>query len=259
MRFAEFAKPETEINTIYYSSMKLFRPAFVLVLIFLSACTRTWVEPQYQRPASFTTGSTTPPQTYRIQPGDDLAVVLPFNGELNYRGPVAPDGTLTMPFAGTVPAAGLTVAQLAGNIDKALAANGITAAAHASVGIAQSAAHVYVGGQVSRPGAIPLQPGMNAMQAVIAAQGLLDTARTDEIVLIRRSPDGHPMLRTINLDDLTHRGDQDQDVVLQASDTIFVPKSSIAEVDQWVDQYLDKTMPFNKSFDYSITNNPTYH
>lgn len=238
--------------------MKTIRPAFVLVLISLAACTRTWVEPQYQRSASFATWVETTPHAYLIQPGDDLSVVLPFNGELNYRGPVAPDGMLTMPFAGTMRAAGLTVAQLTDNIDKALAANGVTADAHAAVGIAQSSSQVYVGGQVAKPGAVPLRPGMNVMQAVIAAQGLLDTARTNEVVLIRRSPDGRPMLRTIDIDSLTHKGDANQDVVLQASDTIFVPRSSIAEVDQWVDQYINKTLPFNRGFDYTISNNPTW-
>jgi hypothetical protein len=86
---------------------------------------------------------------------------------------------------------------------------------------------------------------------------LLDTARTNEVVLIRRSPDGRPMLRTIDIDALTHRGDPAQDVILQATDTIFVPKSSIAEVDQWVDQYIDKVIPFQRGFDYTISNNPT--
>ncbi|WP_028228899.1 polysaccharide biosynthesis/export family protein [Paraburkholderia ferrariae] len=238
--------------------MNRLRPVFVLVLMLLAACTRTWVEPQYQRPASFATWVDTTPSVYRIQPGDDLSVVLPFNGELNYRGPVAPDGTLSMPFAGTVPAAGLSVAQLAGNIDKALAANGVAAHAQASVAIAQSSSHVYVGGQVAKPGEIPLHPGMNVMQAVIAAQGLLDTARTHEIVLIRRSPDGRPMLRTIDVDAFTQTGDPAQDVVLQTADVVFVPKSSIAEVDQWVDQYIDKVLPFNRGFDYTISNNPTY-
>lgn len=238
--------------------MNTLRSAFVLVLISLAACTRTWVEPQYQRPASFATWVDTTPGVYRIQPGDDLAIVLPFNGELNYRGPVAPDGTLSMPFAGTVPAAGLSVTQLAERINKALAASGVAANAHASVAIAQSSSHVYVGGQVGRPGEIPLHPGMSPMQAVIAAQGLLDTARTNEIVLIRRSPDGRPMLRTIDIDSLTQKGDSNQDVVLEASDTIFVPKSSIAEVDQWVDQYITKVVPFNRGFDYTISNNPTY-
>ncbi|WP_322044740.1 polysaccharide biosynthesis/export family protein [Paraburkholderia sp. J67] len=238
--------------------MKTIRPAFVLVLMTLTACTRTWVEPQYQRPANFATWVDTAPSVYRILAGDELSITLPFNSELNFHGPVAPDGTLTMPFAGTLPAAGLSVTQLAQDIDRALATNGVAGNAHASVAITQSYAHVYVGGQVAHPGEVALRPGMSVMQAVFAAQGLLDTARTNEVVLIRRSPDGRPMLHTVNFDALTHMADPSQDVVLQASDTIFVPKSSIAEVDQWVDQYIEKVLPFSRSLDFSISNNPTW-
>lgn len=238
--------------------MTSFRPALVLALLTLTACTRTWVEPQYQQANRFATWTNATPAVYRILPGDDLTVTLPFNGELNYHGQVAPDGTLSMPFAGTLPAAGLSIAQLAAAINKALANNGISADAHAAVGIVQSGGHIYVGGQVGKPGEIQLRTGMSVMQAIMSAQGLLDTARTNEVVLIRRGPDGRPMLRTIDLDSLTRQGDPNQDLVLQASDTIFVPKSSVAEVDQWVDQYITRVLPFNRSFDYSISNNPTY-
>jgi polysaccharide biosynthesis/export protein PslD len=235
--------------------MNILRPAFALGLTTLAACTQTWVEPQFQQSSHFAAWSQATPTVYQLEPGDDLSVTLPFNAELNFRGTVAPDGTLSMPFAGTLPAAGLTVAQMADAVNKALAANGVIANAHASVALVQSAAKIYVGGQVGKPGEIPLHTGMSVMQAIVAAQGLLDTARTHEVVLIRRSADGRPMLRTIDIDALTHRGDPNQDVVLQAADTIFVPKSSIAEVDQWVDQYIDKVIPFNRGLDYTI--NPT--
>ena len=231
-------------------------PVLALVLTTLSACSHTWVQSEYQKPQGFATWSEAPVTAYRIQPGDDLSIVLPFNAELNYRGPVAPDGTLTMPFAGSIQAGGLTTVELANSLDKVLANNGVTSNARASVGIAQSAGRVFVGGQVKQPGEIALHAGMSVMQAIIAAQGLLDTARSHEVVLIRRSPDGRPMVRTIDLDAFTHRGDPSQDVVLQATDTIFVPKSSIAEVDQWVDQNLNQAIPFSKGFSYSITNNP---
>lgn len=239
--------------------MKTFRPlvpVFALVMTALSACSHTWVHSEYQQPQGFATWSDAPATAYQIQPGDELAINLPFNSELNYRGPVAPDGTLAMPFAGTIHAGGLTTAQLADNINKALMTAGVTANAHASVGIAQTAARVYVGGQVKQPGQITLEAGMSVMQAIMAAQGLLDTARTHEVVVIRRSPDGRPMMRTVDLDALTHRGDPRQDIVLRPTDTIFVPKSSIAEVDQWVDQNLNQAIPFTKGFSYSITNNP---
>jgi protein involved in polysaccharide export with SLBB domain len=238
--------------------MNILRPAFVLALMTLTACTQTWVQANYQQRDRFAAWVDVAPAVYRIQTGDALSVVLPFNAELNYQGAVAPDGTLTMPAAGTLPAAGLSVVQLADTINKALAANGVTANAHASVGLVQSAAHVYVGGQVTHPGEVPLHVGMSVMQGIIAAQGMLDTARTNEVVLIRRSPDGRPMLRTIDTDGLTHRGDPDQDVILQAGDTIFVPRSSVAEVDQWVNQYIDQALPFSRGFDYTISNQPTY-
>jgi polysaccharide biosynthesis/export protein PslD len=238
--------------------MNIFRPALVLALIALTGCTRTWVEPAHQRPADFATWVDTPSVAYRIQPGDELSIVFPMHTELNYRGTVAPDGLLALPFAGTIPAGGQSASQLGERIDRTLAANGVASNTHASVGVVQSGAHVYVGGQVGHAGEVPLRPGMSVMQAIISAQGLLDTARTHEVVVIRRAPDGRPMLRTVDIDGLTQRGDPQQEIVLQASDTVFVPKSSIAEVDQWVDQYIDKVLPFNRGFDYTISNNPVY-
>ncbi|MGV7240911.1 polysaccharide biosynthesis/export family protein [Caballeronia sp. M23-90] len=236
--------------------MKTLRLTALLALATLAGCTQTWVHSQYQQPDRFANWVDATPTEYRIQPGDELSIVLPLNAELNYRGTVSPDGALTMPFAGTVPAAGLSVAQFAAGLDKALAANNITAHAYPSVSIVESAAHVFVGGQVAKPGVVPLKAGMSVMQAIIAAQGLNDMARSGEIVLVRRSPDGRPMLRTVDIDALTQRGDPSQDVVLQASDTIFVPKSSVAEVDQWVSQYINQALPFSRSVDLSITNNP---
>lgn len=242
--------------------MMLRLPALGLTLMLtlagLTACTPTWVQQTDQQPEHFATWVNTPASTYLIQPGDDLVVTLPFNGELNQHTQVAPDGTFTMPLAGVLPAAGHTTAQLAGAIDKALAAQGVVADARAAVTVAAYSGRVYVGGQVREPGEIPLRNDMTVIQAISAARGMLDTARTNEVVLIRRSPqNGRPMLRTIDIDALTHKGDPDQAVVLQASDTIFVPKSSIAEVDQWVDQHINQALPFSKGLSYTYTNSPS--
>lgn len=230
----------------------------MLALASLTACSPIWVHQDDQQSDRFSTWVNTPASAYLIQPGDDIAVTLPFNGELNQHSPVAPDGTFTMPLAGILPAAGRSTAQLAGSIDKALAAKGVVADARATVVVTAYSGRVYVGGQVRQPGEFPLRTHMTAIQAIAAARGMLDTARTNEVVLIRRSPqDGRPMLRTINIDALTHKGDPDQAVVLQASDTIFVPKSSIAEVDQWVDQHINQALPFSKGLNYTYTNSTT--
>lgn len=227
---------------------------FLVVLTALTACTPTWVEAPYQQPEGFSTWVDTGPYVYQIQPGDDLAVSFPFNAELNHQAPVSPDGMFTVPMAGQLQTEGRTTAQFATDIDQALFAKGVVANAHALVSVLKYNSRVYVGGEVAQPGEVTLRPGMDPLQAIMAARGLRETARTSEIVLIRRAPDGRPMLRTVNLTALTRKGDPDQVVALQPSDTIFVPQSSISEFNQWINQYINLALPFNKNISYSYTN-----
>jgi len=243
--------PSLHDNTLVRS---VFVSGLLATLMALSACTPTWVEKEYQQPEGFATWVDAGPYEYKIEPGDDLAVSFPFNNELNHQAPVSPDGSFTVPMAGMLQATGRSTTQLATEIDKALAAKGIIANAHALVSVLRYNSRVYVGGQVGVPGEVPLRPGMDALQAIMAARGLLDTARTTEVVLIRRAPDGRPMLRTVNINALTRRGDPAQVVALQPSDTIFVPQSSISEVNQWINQYINMALPFNKSINYNFTN-----
>lgn len=174
------------------------------------------------------------------------------NPELNYEAVVDPKGGLTIPLVGTVQAGGLTVDEAGQRINRLLARNGITNDAYTSVSIRTYAGRIYVGGQVKKPGAIPMQTDMDALQAINAAGGLMDTARTKEVVVVRRSPDGRPMVRSVNLEALIRGADPQQSVALQPSDAIFVPQSSVVEVDQWVDRYITRIVPFNQSINYNV-------
>jgi protein involved in polysaccharide export with SLBB domain len=242
-------------SSCLWSKPGLTGSSLLLSLSILTGCTPTWVEKPYQQPEQFATWVDAGPAEYLMEPGDEVAVTFPFNAELNHQAPVSPDGTFTVPMGGALPAAGRSTTQFAADVDRVLKEKGITANAHALVSVLQYSGRVYVGGQVAWPGEVPLRTGMDVLQAITAARGMLDTARTDEIVLIRRGPDGRPMLRTINLVALTQRGDPTQAVALRASDTIFVPQSSVAEVGQWVNQHINMALPFNKSINYTYTNN----
>lgn len=224
-----------------------------VVLAALAGCSPS-VAPDHDHPEHFASMNATAPE-YRIGPGDNLSVVMPYNPELNYEGPVGPDGRFTMPVVGTVLVGDLTVSEAGVAIDAALAEHKVVRAAHSSVSIRGYAQVVYVGGEVKLPGAIPLRNKMDPLQAISVAGGLLDTARSEQVVLIRPAADGKPMLRTIDLDALIHTGDPGQAVALQPRDTIFVPKSSVAEVDQWIDQYINRTLPFSRSLNYTINQN----
>ncbi|PKU24430.1 polysaccharide biosynthesis/export family protein [Telmatospirillum siberiense] len=232
--------------------MKKFVCAAV-ILTALAGCAPS-VEPRHQQAAHFSPLAGMAPE-YRVGPGDDLSVVLPYNPELNYEGPVGPDGRFTMPVVGTVFVGGQTVSGVEAGIDKALIERKVVKEAHASVSIRHYAQVVYVGGEVKLPGAVPLRNQMDPLQAITVAGGLLDTARSEQVVLIRPGVDGKPVLRVVDLEALIHTGDPAQAVALQPQDTIFVPKSSIAEVDLWIDQYINRTLPFNRSLSYTINDN----
>ena len=190
---------------------------------------------------------------YRLGPGDELSITFPFNAELNHDGPIGPDGRFTMPLVGSLPLAGDTVSEATLTIATALRQEGIVADARPSLTIRRYAASVYVGGEVRQPGVFQLSVGMDPFQAVIVAGGLLDTAKSKRIAIIRRGNDGHVSLTYVDLHAYA-RGGVTGLPLLEPRDVVFIPKSSIAEADNWVEQYLNKLLPFGKSFNYNLGN-----
>jgi hypothetical protein len=41
-------------------------------------------------------------------------------------------------------------------------------------------------------------------------------------------------------------------VPLHRFDVVYVPKSSVAEVNLWIDQYINRNIPFTRNFSYTI-------
>lgn len=194
---------------------------------------------------------------YRLGPGDELTLTFPFNAELNHDGPIGPDGRFTVPLVGTLLIEGDTIAEASLAISTALREAGIVADAHPSLTIRRYNASVYVGGEVNKQGLLPLTVGMDAFQAVIAAGGLLDTAKAKNVAIIRRGPDGRASILHVDLR-ASMRGNSTARIsLLEPRDVVFVPKSSIAEADKWVDLYLNKLLPFGRSFNYNLGNYPT--
>ena len=217
----------------------------------LAACSSSVVEPEFNHPDRFAAWSDASPE-YRLGPGDEISVVLPYNTELNYTGTIGPDGRFVMPIGGAFPAANETADELQAAIDRKLA--GIVLVPNATVVIKKYAQGVYVGGQVRHPGLIPIQGRMDLLAAITVAGGMHDTARKNEIIVIRRGADGKPMLRTVNLQSFLQTASTDQNLILQPLDIVYVPKSSISEVNQWIDQFINQVLPFNRSFSYTISN-----
>jgi len=102
--------------------------------------------------------------------------------------------------------------------------------------------YVYVGGEVAKPGAIPLQPGMTPLQAVMQTGGFKMTAKKDSVVLITPSADGKFQASRINLQQVVEDGVPER-VRLRANEVVFVPKSWIGNMNEVVDLYVRGLIP----------------
>lgn len=234
----------------------LFRLAILLVAATLSswapptASSQTPAQPAPAPPAHYTL------EEYRLAPGDELSINFPNNAELNHVGPIGPDGRVPIPLLGNVLLAGDTSTQAAAIITNALRDAGIAAKAVPDITIMRYGTTVYVGGQVKSPGAIQLASGMDVLQAIIAAGGMTDMARTAQVAIIRRTSDNHANVFYVSIRDYTKGRPNGVIATLEPRDVVFVPRSKITEVDMWIDEYINKTIPFSRNFSYSYGNYP---
>ena len=172
-----------------------------------------------QRPAS-ASGWAQNDASYRLGPEDQLRISVWDNKELTLDLVVRPDGKVSMPLIQDVPAEGLTAAELAGEIQRKLAAYIVNP--EVSVIVLQvNAPKYYVMGYVSRPGTYPLRGDTSVLQALALAGGFTQFASPKKIKLIRASR-GRQETRTINYFDIIEDGAAGN-YLLRSGDTIVVP------------------------------------
>lgn len=190
--------------------------------------------------------------SYRLFPGDTIAVEVLTAPELS-RGDlvIAPDGRAAVPLAGDVVLAGRTLGEAESMLADALADElrdpqlNVRATGFGSQ-------QVFVGGEVQQAGVYPLPGQITALEAVLLAGGFQDTAGAKDVVVVRRGPDGHAMMRVINIADAM-KGRQPLDAEpLQRFDVVYVPKSTIAEVNLFFQQYVRDALPIEFGLFYDL-------
>lgn len=188
---------------------------------------------------------------YRIYPGDEIEVAVPSAPELNRSLVVPPDGRITMNLIPPVMAADRTVEELQSQLAGAYAGQLRRPAVSVSVKTA-TPLRVFVGGEVAKAGVYDMPGDINALQAIIQAGGFAVTGKRQEVVIIRRGPDGRAMMRTVDLLKATRNPAGADLVPLRRFDIVYVPRSGIAEANLAVQQYFRDLIPVNFGFSYAI-------
>ncbi len=192
--------------------------------------------------------------SYRIYPGDELEVTVPSAPELNKTQVVPPDGRLTLPLIAPVMAADREIPQLQAILTQAYSSQLLRPQVNVAIKTA-GPLKVYVGGEVNNPGMYDMAGDGDALRAIIQAGGFKSTGAKNQVVVIRRSGDGQPMMRTTNLGGGLRGGRSavSSDLVpLRRFDIVYVPRTSAAEAAQFVQTYFRDLSPIQFGFTYPI-------
>lgn len=133
---------------------------------------------------SATADNMAPTAAMFITQGDILDITFPGAQNLSGQHKVGPDGSITMPIVGQVIATGKTPQQLREELlklyDKELQDKEVL------VSIASSANIIYVIGAVLKPGRVPLDRPLTALEAIMEAGGYMpQSANLKKITVIR--------------------------------------------------------------------------
>ena len=171
--------------------------------------------------------------SYRLFPGDELDVIVPSAPELNKTVTVQPDGRIMVPLLEPQMAAGKS----AGELEQSLAAAYSSQLLRPGVEVVVKAQplKVFVGGEVSKPGVYDMPGDIDALRAIVEAGGFISGAKRSQVVIIRRSHDGRPMMRTVNFEH-PDRGHNTDLVPLRRFDVVFVPRTGLADVGDFMTQ-----------------------
>ena len=176
-----------------------------------------------QQPAAEVNAALYTSGDYKIGAEDVVEVIVWRNADLTKVVPVRPDGKISLPLVGDVPALGLTAAQLTQDISARLKYYKETP--NVSVVVQQVNSYsVYVMGEVAKPGRYQLKTYTTLLQAISTAGGFTPFAAKNRMFVLRKSSEkGADTRINVSFDDIVSGTDSSKNVMLFPGDTVVVP------------------------------------
>lgn len=188
---------------------------------------------------------------YRVHPGDAVEVTVHTADELSGEYPVGPDGRINLPLAGAIMISDMTAPQAARTVAQRYSSvlrDPIVEVRPSSFG----SQRILVGGEVGDPGLYEMPSArIGVLEAVMLAGGPTIRAQRRNVVVLRRAPDGGVMLRQVNLARTLNGGGADA-IPLDRHDIVFVPRSGIAEVNDFIELYVRNIIPIDNAFAFAL-------
>jgi len=228
--------------------MKL-RCGIVLIAAFVvgSVACSTLPSENGAKPVSIlvTKGSPDSDTTYRLQVGDAIGMHFLAYPDLDDTTTIGPDGHVSMRLIPDFQMAGLSLAEAT----KATNDKYEGVLRHPGVSLvirSYSLQQIYVAGEVNSPGVLRSNVPLTAMTAIAQAGGMrLATAHPSDALLLRRQPDGSIVY--YKLDFHADLPSPAGDPMLRNNDLIYVPRTPIGSMADWVQNNLQRIIPISAS------------
>jgi polysaccharide export outer membrane protein len=159
---------------------------------------------------------------YVIGSNDVLSVSVWKEPDISRSVPVRSDGKISLPLVGELQASGETPRQLEQEITKRLQ-NYISEPEVTVIVTDSKSQKVNILGMVARPGAYLLTSNTTVLDAIAMAGGFKDFAKQKSVYVLRQAPDGTQQRMPFNYKDVIKGKSAEQNVRLQAGDTVVIP------------------------------------
>jgi polysaccharide export outer membrane protein len=177
--------------------------------------------------------STVTEERYRLQPGDVLEVQFRYSPEFNQTVTVQPDGYITLEIAGDLKIAGFTINQTRDAILRQARTRLQDPVATVLLKEFQRP-YFVVSGEVGQPGKIEMRERVTAIQAIMLAGGMKETAKSSQIVVFRKINSDMAEVKLLNLKSIKKTSDLENDLTLQAGDMVYVPRDKLSKVERFM-------------------------
>ncbi len=163
------------------------------------------------------------PEAYKIGPLDTLNIVVWRNTDLSSTVTVRPDGKISTPLGGEIPAAGKSPDELAKSLEQTLSKYVRDAKVSVMVSGFQGvySQQIRIVGEAAKSQSVPYRQDMTVLDVMIQAGGITDFADGNGAVLVRKEGKQY----NLRLSDLLKRGDITANARVQPGDIIIIPQS----------------------------------
>lgn len=179
-----------------------------------------------------------------LGPGDELELRFYYAPELNTTQRVRADGRVSLQLVGDVSVRGLSPSELTTRIE-GLYADQLKYPELSLIVRNSYSQRVLIGGEVARTGSLEMPAQLSVLEAIMLAGGFnLRTANVKQVIVMRKDPTDETK-RTGYAVDLAGAiaGAPTEAFMLAAGDIVFVPRTTIVNVNQFVSQYISGVIP----------------